>query len=132
MSNSKTFTLNADQSQGLLELFSTWDNTTTIILHGGSVFEFKGVFPSGNNAHGFYNLKGETGFEGHLNLSKVATITAEIKQHRGREARSFNFIDGHEQLIFKVFLGRDDAGEIHINQIAAFDHLTNHAHEVIR
>ena len=46
-----------DQSQSLLETISQWQNTTTIILHGGSVFEFKGVFPKGELAHGFYNLK---------------------------------------------------------------------------
>jgi putative heme utilization carrier protein HutX len=97
----------------LLAEISTWDNTVTIILHGGSVFEFKGIFPPGELVSGFYNLSGKNGFEGHLNLTKVASIAFQSKLHRGRESYAFVFQDIAGQCIFKIFVGRDQTGELH-------------------
>jgi putative heme utilization carrier protein HutX len=97
----------------LLTDISTWTNTTTIILHGGSVFEFKGVFPPGEVANGFYNLSGGNGFEGHLNLAKIYSIAFQSKLHRGRESHAFVFQDMREECIFKIFLGRDQDGVLH-------------------
>ncbi len=101
-----------DAAQQLLETISLWKNTTTIILHGGSVFEFKGVFPAGELAHGFYNLKGASGFEGHLNLEKIDAIRLQSKLHRGRESYAFVFEDSSGECIFKIFVGRDSEGEL--------------------
>ncbi len=113
-------TMPGEKSQQLLEAVSQWQNTTTIILHGGSVFEFKGVFPKGELAHGFYNLKGDSGFEGHLNLEKVASIAFQSKLHRGQESYAFVFQDSDNQCIFKIFLGRDEEGQLHPSQEQQF------------
>ncbi|CAH0990602.1 Intracellular heme transport protein HutX [Sinobacterium norvegicum] len=110
----------AEQAMPLLQMFSQWENTTTIILHGGSVFEFKGVFPPGEMAHGFYNLKAGTGFEGHLNLAKVAAISFQSKDHRGQESHAFVFENKDGECVFKVFLGRDAAGVLHAEQKTAY------------
>jgi putative heme utilization carrier protein HutX len=100
-------------AQPLLEQLCDWGPMTTIILHGGSVFEFKGPFPKGSMAEGFYNLHGSTpGLHGHLNLSQVARIRFQTKLHRGRESYAFVFEDTQENVIFKVFLGRDERGEL--------------------
>jgi putative heme utilization carrier protein HutX len=121
-------TMPGDKALELLRDISTWENTTTIILHGGSVFEFKGVFPKGELAHGFYNLKGENGFEGHLNLAKVSSIAFQSKQHRGQESHAFVFQDMTDQCLFKIFLGRDQNGVLHPMQkkrYLAFQHQYN-------
>ncbi|GMA84730.1 hypothetical protein GCM10025855_42650 [Shewanella glacialipiscicola] len=82
---------------------------TTIVLHGGSVFEFMGPFPKGSVAEGFYNLSGPVpGFHGHLNLKLVNHIRFQDKQHRGRESYAFVFENAEGEVIFKVFLGRDE------------------------
>lgn len=116
MNDQAEVSMPGDKAQQLLETVSQWQNTTTIILHGGSVFEFKGVFPPGKLAHGFYNLKGESGFEGHLNLEKVKHIKFQSKLHRGQESHAFVFIDHDNECIFKIFLGRDDKGTLHPSQ----------------
>ncbi len=117
-------TMPGDQAEKLLQTISNWQNTTTIILHGGSVFEFKGVFPKGEMAQGFYNLKGSKegsgGFEGHLNLEKVNSIFFQSKLHRGRESHAFVFQDEANDCIFKIFLGRDDKGELYASQKAEY------------
>ncbi len=48
------------EAEALLREVATWGKTTTVILHGGCVFEFKGTFPAGNLGMGYYNLDGAT------------------------------------------------------------------------
>lgn len=114
--------LPADQAESLLSDIATWGNTTTIIIHGGSVFEFKGDFPEGKNAQGYYNLKGKTGFEGHLKLDTLDRIDLITKLHRGRLSHAFSFIKDDET-VFKIFLGRDADGNLIESQVARFHQL---------
>lgn len=113
--------LQGQESENLLKVLTTWGNTTTIILHSGCVFEFKGVFPDGKKAEGFYNLKGNnSGFEGHLNLSLVDRISFQVNQHRGRDSYAFVFENSQQETIFKVFVGRDEQGQLIATQVEAF------------
>ena len=118
-----TDTLNSELFLPLLEEISQWQNTTTIILHGGSVFEFKGRFPQGSVAQGYYNLKGENGFEGHLNIESIAKINLISKQHRGRDSHAFEFINKKQETVFKIFLGRDEQGHLLAEQVATFERI---------
>ncbi|NRB42903.1 MAG: heme utilization cystosolic carrier protein HutX [Pseudomonadales bacterium] len=112
----------------LLEKIPSWGNVTTIIIHAGSVFEFKGPFPTGTNAEGYYNLKGvgesaAAGFEGHLKISGIRDVALQEKQHRGRDSYSFVFTNNKDELVFKIFLGREDDGQVIASQLAAFQQL---------
>lgn len=107
-------------AEALLRDIAQWGPVATIVLHGGSVFEFKGDFPRGTVAEGYYNLKGESGFEGHLGLKAVNRISFQDKQHRGRASYAFCFEGGDGKNIFKIFLGRDQQGEIFADQLASF------------
>ncbi|MEZ5539951.1 MAG: heme utilization cystosolic carrier protein HutX [Pseudomonadales bacterium] len=122
-----TVQLAGSQALDLLQQISTWGNTTTIILHGGSVFEFKGDFPTGTMAEGFYNLKGNGGFEGHLNLESVQSIQFQSKNHRGRESHALVFVDKNNDTIFKIFLGRDAEGNLLQHQLEKFEQLRQQA-----
>lgn len=116
--------LPGELAERLLKELTTWGDLTTIILHGGSVFEFKGPFPDGSNAEGFYNLKGtRPGFEGHLNLSLVDKINFQVRQHRGRDSYAFVFANAKNEPIFKVFIGRDDEGQLIQSQVEAFERI---------
>lgn len=119
--------LQGTEALALLQQISLWGNTTTIVLHGGCVFEFKGDFPTGDIAEGFYNLKGTTGFEGHLNLDAIKTIQFQSKNHRGRESHALVFTDKNSDAIFKIFLGRDANGELLQHQLEKFEQLRNAA-----
>lgn len=114
----------------LLQQLPALGKTTTVILHGGCVFEFKGPFPGGTVAEGFYNLHGRKrspedheGFEGHLRLEAMTRVRFQDRPHRGRASYAFVFEDDNGRCLFKVFLGRDDDGEIIPEQLAFFDHL---------
>jgi putative heme utilization carrier protein HutX len=113
--------LSGAQAEALLRKLATWGNTTTIVIHGGCVFEFKGPFPEGSIAQGYYNLNGPVpGFHGHLSLDAINHIAFQDKLHRGRQSYAFNFQDKDGQNIFKVFLGRDQEGELIQEQVDAF------------
>lgn len=113
--------ISGDNALTLLEMLPSWGNTTTIVIHGGCVFEYKGDFPQGSLAHGFYNLgNGGKGFEGHLKLENISTITLQAKQHRGRDSYAFVFETVDSETLFKVFLGRDSSGELLAHQVQAF------------
>ena len=125
MSADKQAVIAGEQAQQLLEKIADWGNVTTIIIHAGSVFEFKGPFPKGSNAEGYYNLKGAgqgaaAGFEGHLKIADIRDVTLQEKQHRGRDSYSFVFTNRKDELVFKIFLGREDSGEVIATQLDAF------------
>ena len=121
MSSRQTDAMPGTVAKRLLEEIAGWDWVTTIVLHGGCVFEFKGPFPKGKESHGFYNLEGEMpGFHGHLNLERVSHIRFQDKPHRGRESYAFVFEDASNETLFKIFLGRDKSGELIASQTARF------------
>lgn len=117
----KPSVVKGEYAEDLMRELATWGNTTTIVIHGGCVFEFKGPFPEGAIAEGFYNLDGPVpGFHGHIRLDAIDYIGFQDKQHRGRQSYAFTFQDKHDKNIFKVFLGRDEKGELIAEQVAKF------------
>lgn len=117
-------TLQQDQVLPLLQALPHWGYTVTIVFSGGCVFEFKGPFPEGEPAEGFYNLDGPTpGFHGHLRLEALARVRFQDKPHRGRDSYAFVFEDAQGNTVFKVFLGRDSSGEIIAAQLEEFQRI---------
>ncbi|MBL1458574.1 MAG: heme utilization cystosolic carrier protein HutX [Methylophaga sp.] len=125
--------MSGQNAQQLLEQISDWGSMTTIVIHGGSVFEFTGPFPKATVAEGFYNLKADgNGFHGHLNLQKVEQISFQTKPHRGRESYAFVFEDANGDVIFKVFLGRDEKGELIASQREKFYQLMQQYQQALK
>jgi hypothetical protein len=113
-------------AKALLIELSQWGNVTTIILHAGCVFEFKGLFPAGEEGSGFYNLHTEgVGFEGHINLDKVSHISFQVRPHRGNDSYAFVFESAKKECIFKVFVGRDAQGQLLADQVEKFKTIQN-------
>ena len=130
--------LEAQYAKLLLQDISTWGHVATIIVHGGCVFEFKGDFPRGEEGSGYYNLKGggssaaSAGFEGHLNLEKIARIEFQDTPHRGKESYAFVFMNSDNDNIFKVFVGRDEHGELLPRQVARFKSIQGDADVLLK
>ncbi len=122
--DSESAVLDGAYAKALLQNLPQWGHVTTIVLHGGCVFEFKGDFPKGEEGSGFYNLNsGGHGFEGHLSLEKIHHISFQDKLHRGRQSYALVFEDEQNNCIFKVFLGRDEQGELIHSQVDKFKSL---------
>lgn len=113
--------LAGSEALALMQALPSWGNLVTIVLHGGCVFEFKGPFPKGVVAEGYLNLNGPVpGFHGHIRLDAIASIGFQDSAHRGRASYAFTFDDAEGKNLFKVFLGRDENGEILASQLEKF------------
>lgn len=108
----------------LLASLPEWGPMTTIIAISGSIFEFKGAFPKGKYAHGYYNLmtKGD-GLHGHLKLDDISVIALISKPFRGAESHSINFFGQQGEVVFKVYLGRDQHRVLLSDQVERFQAL---------
>lgn len=119
-----TVSMPGSRAKEILEQLPGWGDLVTIVLHGGCVFEYKGPFPTGTVARGFYNLEGtRPGFEGHLRLAAIDHIGFQDRQHAGRIAHALTFNDNNGQNLFKVFLGRDASGAIFADQLERYEAL---------
>lgn len=113
-----------DQVLQLLEDLPNWGPVVTIVLHGGCVFEYKGSFPAGSVARGYYNLQGSgPGFYGHLRLNALHHVAFQDTPHAGRQAHALVFADDSDNPLFKVFLGRDEKGDIWSEQLERYEAL---------
>lgn len=109
------------QLDTLLQALPEWGTLTTIVMLSGSVFEFKGDFPKGKYAHGYYNLysKGD-GLHGHLKLEGMRGIALISRPFRGSESHSINFFGSEGEVVFKVYLGRDKQRSLFPEQVRQF------------
>lgn len=109
------------QIDELLQSLPEWGPLTTIVMLSGSVFEFKGDFPQGKFAHGYYNLysKGD-GLHGHLKLDNMRAIALISRPFRGSQSHSINFFGPQGEVVFKVYLGRDKQRVLFPEQVRRF------------
>jgi putative heme utilization carrier protein HutX len=121
MSKEQACFLPLDQKDELLASLPSWGNMTTIIAVSGSIFEFKGSFPAGKYAHGYYNLytKGD-GLHGHLLMDSISHIALISRPFRGQESYSINFFGAQGEMVFKVYLGRDKQRVLIASQVEQF------------
>ena len=125
------FIIPGNRAEQILTDIANWGSVTTIILQIGSVFEFKGPFPKGTSGFGYYNLAGPIpGFHGHLKLDEIDHIAFQEKPHRGRESYALVFNTNEAESILKIFLGRDEAGELITSQKSRYNDLKKTSIEV--
>lgn len=114
------------EAEALLGQLTRWGSMTTIVESAGCIFEFKGPFPAGRSARGYYNLQGESGLHGHLRLDEVETIALLSKPFMGQESHAFVFIARAGRCAFKIYLGRDEKRRLlpqQVNQFTAWQAL---------
>ncbi|MCH9691147.1 MAG: heme utilization cystosolic carrier protein HutX [Gammaproteobacteria bacterium] len=110
----------------LIESLPSWGKLTVIVQSEGSIFEFKGDFPKGTIAHGYYNfMHHESPFHGHLLIDDITDVALVSKPHRGSESHSIVFLSANGQCVFKVFLGRDQQRQLIPQQLQHFQKLKN-------
>ncbi|MCA0899531.1 heme utilization cystosolic carrier protein HutX [Microbulbifer agarilyticus] len=109
---------------GLIEELPSWGKVTAIMQNEGSVFEFKGEFPKGSIAHGYFNfMHHKNPFHGHLLVDGIVEIAFVSKPHRGTESHSMVFLAPSGNCVFKVFLGRDAERKLIPEQVERFKQL---------
>ncbi|CAG0984998.1 Intracellular heme transport protein HutX [Myxococcaceae bacterium] len=107
----------------VLDEVKDWGPVTVIVHTHDGIFEFGGPLPPGSEGRGFYNLEGKTGFGGHLRANRCDTIVFLRRPFMGKQTVSLQFFNAEGGSMFKVFLGRDEKGELRSDQIERFDAL---------
>lgn len=97
-----------------------WGPVTFIVHTTDGVFEFGGPLPQGSLGRGFFNLQGGGGLSGHLRADRCHSIVFLRRPFMGKQTASLQFFNATGGSMFKIFLGRDAAGELRADQLARF------------
>ena len=99
---------------------AAWGDVTVIVHTPDVIMEFSGPLPGGEMGHGFYNLKGGKGLHGHLRHQNCAAIYFVERPFMGKATASVQFANKEGGIMFKIYVGRDESGELRADQLAAF------------
>jgi hypothetical protein len=99
---------------------SGWGDVTVIVHTEDGIMEFGGPVPKGQVARGYFNLMGRTGFHGHLRHERCAGIAFVERPFMGRTSCLLIFLNTDGGIMFKIFVGRDDKGELMADQLEKF------------
>lgn len=87
---------------------ATWEKATVIIEYKGSAFEISTKIDEGTNAHGYYNIMGESALGGHIKADNIYSIAFSTMPFMTLESCSVLFFDKSGGLIFSVYAGRQN------------------------
>ena len=127
---------NVRQTEGsriveILQAIAAWNESVTFIAHTpDAIVEVSGKLPNGKVGRGFYNFdhpETDGGVHGHIYYENCASIYLLERPFMGKATCSLNFINGNGGAMFKIFVGRDEAGELKQHQIEAMRKLFNAA-----
>ena len=119
---------NVRQTEGsriveILQAVAAWDESVTFIAHTpDAIVEVSGKLPNGKVGRGFYNFdhpETDGGVHGHIYYENCASIYLLERPFMGKATCSLNFINRNGCAMFKIFVGRDEAGELKQHQIEA-------------
>jgi putative heme utilization carrier protein HutX len=97
-----------------------WGDVQVIVHTEDGIMETGGPIPKGSVARGYFNLMGRTGFHGHLKHERCAAIAFVERPFMGRTSNLLIFINRDGGIMFKIFVGRDENGQLKQNQVEKF------------
>ena len=106
----------------IMQAIAKWDEAVTFIAHTPDVIaEVTGKLPNGKVGHGFYNFQEAEagGVHGHIYYENCQRIYLMERPFMGKATCSLNFMNKNGGAMFKIFVGRDEAGELKQHQIEA-------------
>ncbi len=102
-----------------------WGEVTLIVHTDDAIFEFTGAVPTGEIGRGYFNLMQPKGLHGHLRHERCAAIAFVERPFMGKSSAFVAFINVDGGIMFKVFVGRDDARALRQDQLARFRSLAD-------
>lgn len=109
--------LPGDRFCEIFEEITAWGPVRLIVHTADGVFEFSGPLPPGKLGRGYYNLQGDGALSGHLRADRCSSIVVVRRPFMGKQTASLQFFNEAGGAMFKVFLGRDAAGELRADQL---------------
>jgi putative heme utilization carrier protein HutX len=97
-----------------------WGEVTLIVHTDDAIFEFTGAIPAGETGRGYFNLMQPKGLHGHLRHERCAAIAFVERPFMGKSSAFAAFLNVDGGIMFKVFVGRDEARALRQDQLERF------------
>jgi putative heme utilization carrier protein HutX len=97
-----------------------WGEVTLIVHTDDAIFEFTGAIPAGEVGRGYFNLMQPKGLHGHLRHERCGAIAFVERPFMGKTSAFIAFINVDGGIMFKVFVGRDEARALRADQLERF------------
>jgi putative heme utilization carrier protein HutX len=97
-----------------------WGEVTLIVHTDDAIFEFTGSVPAGEIGRGYFNLMQPKGLHGHLRHDRCAAIAFVERPFMGKSSAFAAFLNLDGGIMFKVFVGRDEARALRQDQLERF------------
>lgn len=101
----------------------SWGAVTLIVHTDDGIFEANGPVPAGEVGRGYYNIPGGGALHGHLRHERCGGVAFVERSFMGRSSAFVAFLNVDGGIMFKVFVGRDEARNLKADQLAAFQRL---------
>ncbi len=102
-----------------------WGEVTLIVHTDDAIFEFTGAIPAGEIGRGYFNLMQPKGLHGHLRHERCAAIAFVERPFMGKSSAFIAFLNVDGGIMFKVFVGRDEARALRPDQLERFNALAD-------
>ena len=102
-----------------------WGEVTLIVHTDDAIFEFTGAIPAGEVGRGYFNLMQPKGLHGHLRHERCAAVAFVERPFMGKASAFVAFINVDGGIMFKVFVGRDEARALRGDQLKQFQSLAD-------
>jgi heme iron utilization protein len=99
---------------------ATWGDVTLIVHTDDAIFEFSGPVPKGEVGRGYFNLMQPKGLHGHFRHTRCAGIAFVERPFMNKASAFIAFLNVDGGIMFKVFVGRDEARELKGDQLDRF------------
>ncbi|MES2751196.1 MAG: heme utilization cystosolic carrier protein HutX, partial [Pseudomonadota bacterium] len=103
-----------------MQEIATWGEVTLIIHTADGIFEVTEPVGGGEIGRGYYNIMKPKGMHGHLRHERCGGIAFVERPFMGKASAFVAFLNVDGGVMFKVFVGRDEARALKADQLAAF------------
>jgi putative heme utilization carrier protein HutX len=109
----------------VMQDIAQWGEVTLIVHTDDAIFEFTGAIPAGEIGRGYFNLMQPKRLHGHFRHERCAAIAFVERPFMGKSSAFIAFINVDGGIMFKVFVGRDEARSLRGDQLKRFQSLAD-------
>ncbi|AAM84134.1 heme utilization cystosolic carrier protein HutX [Yersinia pestis] len=113
----------AEHFDRIWDSMTEWGDVTTLVHTADVILEHKGPLPSGTHRHGYFNLRSKQGLSGHIRAQNCQAIALLERPFMGMATASVQFFNQQGEVMFKVYVGRDEHRQLRADGLAAFHQL---------
>jgi putative heme utilization carrier protein HutX len=99
---------------------ATWGEVTLIVHTEDGIFEITEPVASGEVGRGYFNLMKPKGLHGHLRHERCGGVAFVERPFMGKSSAFVAFLNVDGGVMFKVFVGRDEARQLKADQLEKF------------